>query len=113
MKVGGNDYPVYFSWIAIENISAAQNHASLDATANQLGTLVNTLNFARVVVFEGVKAGCKKEGIECPFQTSEDAAEAITKFSDANKILEEYTKAVADFYTVVEDDKKKGEQENP
>jgi hypothetical protein len=113
MKIGGNDYPVYFSWLAIENISAAQSHNSLDVTASNLNTLVNTLKFARVVIFEGVKAGCLKEGIECPFKTSEDVANAITKFSDATAIMEEYTKAVADFYTPVEEDKKKGEQENP
>ena len=112
MKVGGNDYPVYFSWIAIENISAAQSHTSLDETANQIGSLVNTLKFARVVIFEGIKAGCLKEGIECPFKSSEDVANAITKFSDATKIMEEYTKAVAEFYAPIEEDKKKGEQEN-
>lgn len=113
MRIGGNDYPIYFSWLAIENISAAQGDTSLDATANQLDKRVNTLKFARVVIFEGVKAGCKKEGIECPFKTSEDVADAITKFAEATEVMEIYTKAVLDFYAPIEEDKKKGEQENP
>lgn len=59
---------------------------------------VKSLKFARDCAFYGIKAGCKREGIEMPYKTSEDLGDNIDSFEDLNPAVEAFTKAVGDFF---------------
>lgn len=59
---------------------------------------VKSLKFARDCAFYGIKAGCKREGIEMPYKTSEDLGDDIDSFEDLNPAVEAFTKAVGDFF---------------
>jgi hypothetical protein len=107
------NHPIKFDWLAIEKISEAQSHLSLDATANQFNTLLTSLKFARTVLFHGIEGGYREQGTECPFKSSEDVAKEVKKFSDVAPVLEQYTKAVQEFYAPVEESDDKKKAQNP
>lgn len=100
VTISGVEHPYCFGWLVFETISAEVGHNSPDNTAGDLSTLVGQLSFSRIVAFEAIKAGYKKEGKECPFKTSEDLAEALTKFTEIAPIISDYTTELLSFYNV-------------
>jgi hypothetical protein len=83
---------------------------SLDSTAKQLNTYVQSLKFTRLVAFEGIKCGYRKIGEACPFTDSDSLAESVTSYSELGAVVTIYTTAVSEFYHTedeTETDKKK------
>jgi hypothetical protein len=110
IEINGSKHPVYFDWLAIENVSEFVGDNSLDATAKKLNSYVQSLKFTRFVAFEGIKCGYRKIGEPCPFASSDELAEAVKNYSELGSIVGIYTTAVSEFYASedsTETDKKK------
>lgn len=110
--INGAKHPVFFDWLAIEVISEFVGDNSLDATAKKLNTYVQSLKFTRFVAFEGIKCGYKKIGESCPFNNSDELAEAANNYTELSAVISIYTNRVAEFYAtedaeLVTTDKKK------
>lgn len=82
---------------AIENVMKASQMEDFSAFGDKM-EFVKSLKFARDCAFYGIKAGCKREGIEMPYKTSEDLGDDIDSFEDLNPAVEAFTKAVGDFF---------------
>lgn len=89
--------PIFFNMTAIENVMKASQMDDFSAFGEKM-EFVKSLKFARDCAFYGIKAGCKREGIEMPYKTSEDLGDDIDSFEDLNPAVEAFTKAVGDFF---------------
>jgi hypothetical protein len=110
VRIGENEYPVFFDWLSIESISESIGHNSLDVTVGNFQALTKNLKFIRSIAFHGVQGGFRKEKKQCPFETSEDLFAGVAKFGKMTALVELYTKAFLEFYNdedSTETDKKK------
>ncbi len=98
IRIADTEHPVFFDWLAIEAISESIQERSLDSTVKNINTHANSLRFTRIVAFEGIKCGYKKQGKECPFKTSEELAEKVRGYNELGVIIAEYVSAVSEFY---------------
>lgn len=99
IEIDGKQHPVFFDWLAIENVSEFVGDNSLDSTAKKLNTYVQSLKFTRFVAFEGIKCGYRKIGETCPFNSSDELAEVVKSYSEISPVISIYTKAVSEFYS--------------
>lgn len=97
--------PVFFNMTAIENVMKASQMGDFSSFGEKM-EFVKSLKFARDCAFYGLKAGCKRAGIEMPYKTSEDLGDDIDSFEELNPCVEEFTKAVADFFQTKSQEKK-------
>lgn len=97
ITINGKEYGLFFNMTAIEKIMEVSQMADFSAFAEKQ-EFVKSLKFSRDCAFYGIKAACKRDKIEMPFESSEDLGDNIESFEDLAPAVELFTKAVGDFF---------------
>lgn len=90
---------MFFNMTAIENVMFENDMEDFTALGRNQGVL-KTFKLYRDCAYFGMKAGCKKEGVEMPFASSEELGDNIDSFDQLTPAMEGFTKAVGDFFQV-------------
>jgi hypothetical protein len=87
------EYPIFFGMTAIEKTMISLNCESFEAMGDKLKSNLGMFQLHREVAFNGILAGCKKEGVVLPWKDSEEFGNSIESF-------EQLTPAVSYFWEV-------------
>jgi hypothetical protein len=101
LEINNKKYPIFFNMTAIENVMVASEMEDFSAFGKNQGVM-KSLKFTRDVAYYGIKSGCKKQGVEMPFESSEDLGDEIESFEQLAPAVELFMKAVGDFFQVKE-----------
>lgn len=101
LEINNKKYPMFFNMTAIENVMVESQMKDF-SELGQIQGVMKSLKFSRDVAFYGIKSGCKKQGVEMPFESSEDLGDEIESFEQLAPAVELFMKAVGDFFQVTE-----------
>lgn len=111
--IGGTKYPLFFDVEAIEavcyefgddNINSIA--ASLMNTGGSMKDVGKALRLARVSAYEGIKAGYRKIGENCPFESLDEFSQKVEKVAEIMTATIAFTEAFAGLFVEPETKKK-------
>ena len=101
ITINGKEHPIFFPMTAIEKVMEANKMADFTALVSEQNP-AESLKFARTCAFYGIKAGYKKQGKKCPFETAEDLGEEVQNFNEITPAMEAFTESVTGFFKLNE-----------
>lgn len=99
ITINGKEHPLFFSMTAIERIMEANKMTDFAALGESQNP-AESLKFARICAFYGIKAGYKKEGKKCPYETAEDLGDDVQSFTELTAAMEGFSESVSGFFQV-------------
>lgn len=121
MRHGDKDYGMVFPMSAIRDIWKELNIRTASEAAIYLHqiypqdgepNMVATMELAAICSYHGIRVWCEQQGIECPFSSSEDLQNHVTKFEQISPAIAPYAKAIEGFFLPAAPDKKKQQKGN-
>ena len=88
---------MFFSMNAIEKIMEANKMIDFTALSESQNP-AESLKFARICAFYGIKAGYKKQGKKCPYETAEDLGDDVQSFTELTAAMEGFSESVTGFF---------------
>jgi len=99
ITINGISHPLFFSMNAIEKIMEDNKMSDFGSLGDAQNPAEN-LKFARICAFYGIKAGYKKLGKKCPYETAEDLGDEIQSFNELTPAMEGFTESVNGFFQI-------------
>jgi hypothetical protein len=99
ITINGKTHPLFFSMNAIEKIMEANKMTDF-AALGEAQNPAESLKFARICAFYGIKAGYKKQGKKCPYETAEDLGDDVQNFTELTAAMEGFSESVSGFFQV-------------
>lgn len=92
------EYPVFFGMTAIEKTMIALNCEGFDQMGDKLKSNLGLFQLHREVAFNGILAGCKKDGVEFPWKDSEDFGNSIDSFEQLSPVVAHFWEVFGGFF---------------
>ena len=84
---------------AIEKIMEANKMTDF-AALGEAQNPAESLKFARICAFYGIKEGYKKQVKKCPYETAEDLGDDVQNFTELTAAMEGFSESVSGFFQV-------------
>ena len=83
---------------AIEKTMISLNCESFETMGDKLKTNLGMFQLHREVAYNGILAGCKKEGVAFPFKDSEDFGNSIDSFEQLTPVVAYFWEVFGGFF---------------